>query len=89
MWGKERGTGWLDGGAPWYETYETKDGMYMSVGAIEPQFYAQLLQGDYGTSKKWCPHGTWMSKKKSHALNSELVLQNSKISWQITGLHIV
>jgi alpha-methylacyl-CoA racemase len=35
----------LDGGAPFYRTYETSDGRYMAVGAIEPQFFAQLLAG--------------------------------------------
>src|SRR5215468_524844 len=45
FWRDERGTNLLDGGAPFYETYRTKDGQYMSVGAIEPQFYAALLQG--------------------------------------------
>ncbi|KAF2437021.1 CoA-transferase family III [Tothia fuscella] len=45
VWDKERGTNMLDGGAPFYDTYETKDGLYMSVGAIEPQFYAELIKG--------------------------------------------
>ena len=35
----------LDGGAPFYRTYETSDGQYMAVGAIEPQFFAQLVSG--------------------------------------------
>ncbi len=35
----------LDGGAPYYRTYETADGGYMAVGAIEPQFFALLLSG--------------------------------------------
>jgi alpha-methylacyl-CoA racemase len=35
----------LDGGAPFYRVYETSDGRYMAVGAIEPQFFAQLLVG--------------------------------------------
>ncbi|MDT5267603.1 MAG: alpha-methylacyl-CoA racemase, partial [Mycobacterium sp.] len=35
----------LDGGAPFYRTYETSDGQYMAVGAIEPQFFAQLVRG--------------------------------------------
>lgn len=35
----------LDGGAPYYRTYETSDGQYMAVGAIEPQFFAQLVSG--------------------------------------------
>jgi alpha-methylacyl-CoA racemase len=35
----------LDGGVPFYRTYETSDGKYMAVGALEPQFFAQLLAG--------------------------------------------
>ncbi|XP_004365096.1 alpha-methylacyl-CoA racemase [Capsaspora owczarzaki ATCC 30864] len=45
MWDGPRGTNLLDGGAPFYETYKTKDGKYMAVGSIEPQFYRLLLQG--------------------------------------------
>ena len=45
MWNDERGTNMLDTGAPFYDTYETADGKYVAVGAIEPQFYAQLLEG--------------------------------------------
>lgn len=37
----------LDSGAPFYDTYQTSDGKYMAVGAIEPQFYRQLLKGVY------------------------------------------
>jgi alpha-methylacyl-CoA racemase len=39
------GTNRLDGGAPFYQTYETLDGKYVAVGAIEDRFYAQLLEG--------------------------------------------
>ena len=39
------GTNLLDGGAPFYGTYTCADGKHLSVGAIEPQFYAALLQG--------------------------------------------
>lgn len=45
LWSDERGTNMLDTGAPYYDTYETADGRYMAVGAIEPQFYAELLAG--------------------------------------------
>ncbi|MGH3959757.1 CaiB/BaiF CoA transferase family protein [Mycobacterium sp.] len=45
MWSDERGTNMLDGGAPYYDTYECADGRYVAVGAIEPQFYAALLAG--------------------------------------------
>ena len=44
MWSDERGTNLLDTGAHFYETYETKDGKYVSIGSIEPQFYAELLK---------------------------------------------
>jgi alpha-methylacyl-CoA racemase len=45
MWKEERGTNLLDTGAHFYEVYETSDGGYMALGAIEPQFYAALLRG--------------------------------------------
>src|SRR5205814_8399928 len=44
-WSDERGTNMLDTGAPFYDTYECADGAYVAVGAIEPQFYAELLDG--------------------------------------------
>jgi alpha-methylacyl-CoA racemase len=45
MWTDERGTNMLDTGAPYYDTYECADGRYVSVGAIESQFYAAMLAG--------------------------------------------
>lgn len=45
IWGNERGNNILDTGSHYYDTYETKDGKFMSVGAIEPQFYEKLLKG--------------------------------------------
>jgi crotonobetainyl-CoA:carnitine CoA-transferase CaiB-like acyl-CoA transferase len=45
VWREERGTNLLDGGAPFYDTYETADGGYVAVGALEPKFYAELLAG--------------------------------------------
>jgi alpha-methylacyl-CoA racemase len=44
FWKDERGVNMLDGGAHFYDTYETADGRYVSIGSIEPQFYALLLQ---------------------------------------------
>jgi len=43
VWGQSRGHNLLDSGAHFYETYKTKDGKYMCVGALEPQFYKILL----------------------------------------------
>jgi len=45
FWLEERGVNILDSGAHFYEVYETKDGGFMAVGAIEAKFYAALLQG--------------------------------------------
>ncbi|OBC08215.1 carnitine dehydratase [Gordonia sp. 852002-50816_SCH5313054-c] len=45
LWSDEQGTNMLDTGAPYYEVYETSDGKYMAAGAIEPQFYAEMLRG--------------------------------------------
>lgn len=45
VWGNPRGENALDGGAHFYETYETKDDKFMAVGALEPQFYDKLLKG--------------------------------------------
>jgi alpha-methylacyl-CoA racemase len=44
MWQDERGTNLLDTGAHFYDVYETADHRYVSVGSIEPQFYAELLR---------------------------------------------
>ncbi len=40
----QRGTNMLDGGAHFYDTYETKDGKHICIGSIEPQFYALLME---------------------------------------------
>ncbi|KAK5012150.1 hypothetical protein LTR60_004532 [Cryomyces antarcticus] len=45
IWDRPRGDNLLDGGCPYYDTYETRDGKFMSVGALEPQFFAALLKG--------------------------------------------
>jgi alpha-methylacyl-CoA racemase len=44
IWNDERGTNMLDTGAHFYDVYETADGRYVSIGSIEPQFYAELLR---------------------------------------------
>lgn len=43
-WRDERGTNLLDGGAPFYGVYECADGRHVAVGALEPQFWAELLR---------------------------------------------
>jgi alpha-methylacyl-CoA racemase len=43
-WNPERGTNLLDSGSPFYDAYETADGKFISIGSIESQFYAELLE---------------------------------------------
>ena len=44
IWRDERGANLLDGGTPFYRTYETSDGKYMAVGCLEPQFFAAFAE---------------------------------------------
>ena len=44
FWNEERGTNLLDTGAFYYDAYECADGNYISIGALEPQFYAEMLE---------------------------------------------
>jgi alpha-methylacyl-CoA racemase len=43
-WADERGVNLIDGGAPFYDAYETADGRWVAVGSLEPKFYALLLE---------------------------------------------
>jgi alpha-methylacyl-CoA racemase len=45
FWTDERGTNMLDSGAPYYDCYRCADDRYVAVGALEPQFYAALIEG--------------------------------------------
>jgi alpha-methylacyl-CoA racemase len=55
MWEDARGSNLLDTGAHFYDVYETADGKYVSIGSIEPQFYAELvrLTGLEGEELPW------------------------------------
>lgn len=52
-WSERRGTNLIDGGAPFYDTYECGDGAYVAVAAIEPQFFAVLVR-ELGMDPQWC-----------------------------------
>ncbi len=70
VWNDERGTNLLDTGAHFYEVYETADGRWFAVGAIEPQFYAALLRG-LGLDGAELPHqndrSQWPAMKERFA----------------------
>ncbi len=67
IWTDERGANLLDTGAHFYEVYETSDGKYVSIGSIEPQFYAELLERT-GLAGEDLPHqmdrSKWPEMKK-------------------------
>ena len=68
IWADERGTNLLDTGAHFYEVYETADAKFVSVGSIEPQFYAQLVElsglGADGDLPHQMDKGQWPSLKE-------------------------
>ncbi|WP_374634254.1 CaiB/BaiF CoA transferase family protein [Ferrovibrio sp.] len=54
LWQDKRGVNMLDGGAPWYGTYECADGKYICIGSIEGKFYAELIR-KLGLDPGWLP----------------------------------
>jgi len=69
IWNGERGDNLLDSGAHFYDTYQTKDGRYMAVGAIEPKFYEAFMNGldmecDFSDQFN---HGKWKELKQEIA----------------------
>jgi alpha-methylacyl-CoA racemase len=81
LWSDDRGTNLLDGGAHFYETYRTKDGKYVAVGAIEPQFYAALLKGlglDPATMPRQMDREHWAVTAKEFA---EIFASKTRDEW--------
>jgi len=80
-WTPERGTNLLDGGAPFYDTYETSDGKYISVGAIESKFYAELI-AKLGFTSEDLPdqmdRSHWIEQKERFG---ELVKTKTRDAW--------
>lgn len=80
IWGNEPGSNILDGGAPFYATYKTKDDKYMAVGALEPQFYKNFLQGLGLSQEKYSQMGDFHSSKKKF---EEIFLTKTQSEWSI------
>lgn len=81
MW-QERGTNLLDTGAFFYEVYETSDGRYISLGSIEPQFYAEMASltglADGGGAPEQNDRAAWPSLKERMA---ELIKTRTRDEW--------
>jgi alpha-methylacyl-CoA racemase len=80
IWGEQAGTNLLDTGAHFYEVYETSDGGFVSVGAIEPQFYAELLDRLGLAPEEWpqFDRGRWPEFKQRFA---ELFRARTRDEW--------
>lgn len=78
IWGNSTGENLLDGGAHFYGTYETKDGKFMAVGSLEPQFYAELLKGLKLTEDE-CPH--MCDFENSKKIFTEIFMSKTQAEW--------
>ncbi|XP_071096203.1 alpha-methylacyl-CoA racemase-like isoform X1 [Haliotis cracherodii] len=78
IWGGARGENLLDTGVPFYETYKTADGKFMSVGALEPQFYAALLKGLQLDPDKVPQFG---DSNKTKTLFTDIFLSKTRDEW--------
>jgi alpha-methylacyl-CoA racemase len=83
LWSGARGDNLLDTGAPFYEVYETSDGKYVAVGALEPEFYRQLLERlglrDDPRCAAQLDRATWPAMR---AAFSARFLQKTRAEWQ-------
>jgi alpha-methylacyl-CoA racemase len=80
LWSRERGTNWLDGAAPWYQAYRTSDGRFVTVAALEPKFYAQLLDTLGLDAADW-PQSDRQLWPQQRAQLAELFAQRTLQEW--------
>ena len=71
FWSDRRGENLLDSGAAFYDVYKTSDGKYVSIGALEPQFYKELLER-LGLEKDAPPPGAHLNPAKWNELRPQL-----------------
>lgn len=81
LWSDERGDNLLDGAAPFYRTYRTADGGFMAVGALEPQFYADLLDALGLPAGDWPQHDRDRWEEQAVAL-AEIFASRSRAEWE-------
>ncbi|XP_048399889.2 alpha-methylacyl-CoA racemase isoform X2 [Stegostoma tigrinum] len=81
IWDQQRGENLLDTGAPFYETYRTSDGKYMAVGALEPHFYEQLIEGLGLDSSKLPPQNSQSDWPELKRIFTEAFAAKSQEQW--------
>jgi alpha-methylacyl-CoA racemase len=81
LWKDERGVNLLDGAAHFYDTYQTADGKYVSIGSIEPQFYRQLVELSGVDHEEFVPQNdpaAWPALKRRLA---EAMRRKTRAEW--------
>ena len=81
MWKTTMGSNLLDGGSHFYDTYECKDGKFISIGSIEPQFYAllcQIAQLDEKDCAKHMSRDVWPAPKEEI---KKIFLKKTRDEW--------
>ena len=81
LWQDEREANLLDGAAPFYDTYECADGGWVSIGSIEPQFYALLREKAGLTGSDWdnqFDFGNWPARKAELA---QIIKTKTRDEW--------
>jgi alpha-methylacyl-CoA racemase len=81
-WTAHRESNYLDGGAPFYSVYETSDGRHVAVGALEPQFYANLLQGLGIAADELGPQNDRIGWPAMRRRFSEIFLARTRDDWE-------
>jgi alpha-methylacyl-CoA racemase len=71
----------LDSGAHFYDTYKTKDGEFMAVGSLEPQFYDQLLKGLELSEEDAPQNGSSEDLEKVRKIFTEKFASKTRAQW--------
>lgn len=80
LWSDARGANLLDGGAPFYRCYACRDGGFVAVGALEPQFYAALLAG-LGIPAEEAPQFDLTGRAALHARFEAVFASRDRDEW--------
>ncbi|WP_332679224.1 CaiB/BaiF CoA transferase family protein [Brevundimonas sp.] len=80
LWRGERGANLLDGGAPFYRCFTCRDGRFVAVGALEPQFYSALLAG-LGVNEDEAPQYDMANWPGLHARLEAIFASRDRDDW--------
>lgn len=81
-WNSERGTNVFDSGAPYYDVYETADGLFVSLGALERKFYAAMVETLGLPAEAMYPQNDRSAWPARRALIAERVHTRTRAEWE-------